>query len=78
MPHFAFEAYGYGFFGKLLHGQGFLPEVALACGSSDVPGVVPAASAARIRWPARRAARRRHAIAMPAERRGPAEGFEEP
>jgi hypothetical protein len=26
MPHFGFEAYGEGFFGKLLHGRGFLPE----------------------------------------------------
>ena len=26
MPHFRFEAYGEGFFGKLLHGRGFLPE----------------------------------------------------
>ena len=26
MPHLGFEAYGEGFFGKLLHGRGFLPE----------------------------------------------------
>jgi hypothetical protein len=29
MPHFGFEAYGKGFFGKLLHGRGILPRKAL-------------------------------------------------
>ena len=54
MPHFGFEAYGQGFFGKLLHGRLILPDLALHGVRPIFRGLPGMSGAARLRRPRNR------------------------